>query len=43
MPTSWEEAMVDDIARARMQNRAQRGQRAAFEVSESGGNRPRAL
>ena len=42
VPTSRADAMVDDIARARIQNRAQRGQRAAFEVPGSGGNRPRA-
>jgi len=43
VPTCRADAMVDDIARARIQNRAQRGQRAAFEVPWSGGNRPRAL
>jgi len=42
VPTCRADAMVDDIARARIQNRAQRGQRAAFEVPWSGGNRPRA-
>ena len=42
MPTSQADAMVEDIARARIQNRAQRGQMAAFEVPGSGGNRPRA-
>jgi len=42
VPTSRADAMVDDFARARIQNRAQRGQRAAFEVPGSGGNRPRA-
>jgi len=42
VPTCRADAMVDDIARARIQNRAQGGQRAAFEVPWSGGNRPRA-
>jgi len=42
VPTCRADAMVDDIARARIQNRAQRGQRAALEVPWSGGNRPRA-
>jgi len=42
VPTSRADAMADDIARARIQNRAQRRQRAAFEVPGSGGNRPRA-
>jgi len=41
VPTSRADAMVDEIARARIQNRAQRGQGAAFEVPGSGGNRPR--
>jgi len=42
VPTSRADAMVDDIARARIQNRAQRGQRAAFVVPGSRGKRPRA-
>jgi len=42
VPTCRAGAMVDDIARARIQNRAQRRQTEAFEVPWSGGNRPRA-
>jgi len=42
VPTCRADAMVDDIAPARIQNRAQRGQRAALEVPSSGGNRSRA-
>ena len=42
VPTLPADAMWDDIARARIQKRAHRGQRAALEVPLSGGNRPRA-
>jgi len=42
VPTSRADAMVDDIVRARIQNRAHRGQRAPFEVPGRGANRPRA-